>query len=234
MMRDAELSWRLTLMRRILIAVLMLALTTGVSAQSARRHKRRTQPPPPAPQIPPAKQIEEMKKMTDTFGGMWNTTATVEKNMFFSEAGTSAGHSEFRSGPAGNSLIERARSHGVMGVFAGLGVFWWDAKAAAYKAVWCDSLSRSGCDLLGTGHWDGPNLVFTSLVDMGGGNTMQMRETYSAITADSFTFTMEAAMGDAPMAKMMTIQYQRSQAKSAATPTADSDTAPADSSAPKQ
>ena len=169
--------------------------------------------------MPSAKQSEEMKKLTDTFAGMWKTTATVEKNAFFPMSGTAEGRSDFRSGPAGNSLIERARSHGVMGVFAGLGLFWWDSKAAAYKALWCDSLSQNGCDSLGTGHWEGNSLVFTSQTDVGAGS-MQMRETYSNVTADSFTFTMEAAAGDAPMAKMMTIQYQRVQPKTVATPPA--------------
>ena len=220
-------------MRRILIAILILALSTAVFAQSSRRKRHRTPPPPPAPQIPAAKQVEEMKKLVDTFAGMWKTTATVEKNMFFSEAGTSEGHSEFRSGPAGNSLIERARSHGVMGTFAGLGVFWWDAKASAYQAIWCDSLSQSGCDTLGTGRWESNKLVFTSSMQAEG-NTMNMRETYSDITTDSFTFIMEAGVGDAPMAKMMTIQYQRSQPKPGAS--ADSSTAsdPTNAGAPKQ
>jgi len=225
-------------MRRALIAILVVALSVGVSAQSSshRSNRRRATAPPPTPQIPPAKQVEEMKKLVDTFAGMWKTTATVEKNMFFSEAGTSEGHSEFRAGPAGNSLVERARSHGVMGSFAGMGVFWWDANSSAYSALWCDSLSRDGCDLLGTGKWDGNSLVFNSEADMGG-SKLKMRETYSDITSDSFTFTMQAAVGDAPMAKMMTIQYQRAVPKSEAMPPAASAPAgagTADPNAPKQ
>ncbi|MGZ4790034.1 MAG: DUF1579 family protein [Terriglobales bacterium] len=197
-------------MRRLPLAILILVLATTSFAQTSRhRHKKAV---PPTPSMPSAKQSEEMKKLTDTFVGMWKTTATIEKNAFFPMAGTSEGRSDFRSGPAGNSLVERARSHGVMGAFAGLGVFWWDAKAAAYKAIWCDSLAPDGCDTLGTGRWDGNNLVFTSDMDMNG-SPLHMRETYSDITADSFTFTMEAAMADAPMAKMMTIRYQRVQPK---------------------
>jgi hypothetical protein len=200
------------LMQRIVVMVLVLLVATSAVAQSSRRHSRKPQPPPESPHMSSAKQSVEMKKMTDTFAGMWKTTSTIEKSEFFPMSGTASGRSDFRSGPAGNSLIERARSHGVMGVFAGLGVFWWDEKAAAYRGLWCDSLAPGGCDALGTGHWDGDALVFVSAVDMGG-SKMQMKETYSDIKADSFTFTMETAMGDAPMTKMMTIQYQREQPK---------------------
>ena len=198
-------------MPRLPLAILILALATSAFGQSSRRHHK-SKPVPPQPSMPSAKQSEEMKKLTDTFAGMWKTTATVEKNAMFPLSGTSEGRSDIRSGPAGNSLVERSRSHGVMGIFAGLGVFWWDPKAAAYKGLWCDSLAPDGCDDLGSGHWEGNSLVFTAKIDMNG-STMQMRNTYGNITADSYTFTMEAAMGDAPMAKMMFIKYERVQPK---------------------
>ena len=200
-------------MQRLSLAILIiLALATSSFAQTSRRHSRKHQPPPETPHMPSAKQSPEMKKLVDSFAGMWKTTATVEKNAMFPIAGTSEGRSDIRSGPAGNSLIERSRSHGVMGTFAGLGVFWWDPRSTAYKAIWCDSLALNGCDDLGAGKWDGNNLVFTAKIDMGG-STMQMRNTYGDITPDSYTFTMEIAMGDAPMAKMMFIKYQRVQPK---------------------
>ena len=194
-------------MRRISLVVLMLALVATSSAQTkrARRHKE-----PAAPQMPSAKQSEEMKKMTDTFAGMWKTTATMEKNPLFPQGGTATGRSDFRSGPAGNSLVERARSHGAMGAFAGLGLIWWDAKTAAYSGVWCDSLAPGGCDSLGQGQWQGNDLVFTSTQDTGQ-NKLHYRETYSAITADSFTYTVETATDDGAMTKFMTIQYERVQ-----------------------
>ena len=212
-------------MRRLFAVTLILTLTTPAFAQSARhsRHHKAE----PAPVVPSAKQSEEMKKMTETFAGMWKTTFTIEKSDFFPAAGTATGRSDFRSGPAGNSLIERARSHGAMGLFAGLGVFWWDAKAGAYRGLWCDSLAPDGCDALGTGQWTGNNLVFTSEVDMGQGK-LQLRETYSDISTDSFTFTMETGMNGGPMAKMMTGQYRREQPKTTViTPTANPPANPA-------
>jgi hypothetical protein len=85
---------------------------------------------------------------------------------------------------------------------------------------------------MGTGQWDGNKLVFTADVDMGQ-NKMHFRETYSDITANSFTFTMETATGDAPMAKMLTIQYERVQPKTVETPPSTTTTPPADTTTPK-
>lgn len=197
--------------------ILTFAITLPAQTRHTRHHKAKADS---VPGMASAKQSEEMKKMTDTFAGMWITTTTVEKSMFFPTAGTSKGRSDFRSGPAGNSLIERARSHGIMGLFAGMGVIWWDAKSSSYQGLWCDSLSPDGCDPMGKGQWDGNNLVFNSSMDMGQQGKMQIRETYSDITTDSFTFTMESGMDGAPMTKMMTIQYQREQPKTTMAPPA--------------
>jgi len=197
-------------MKRALITAVILVLTTTGLAQSSRRHHKPAAPPEP-PGMPSVKQSEQMKKMTDTFTGMWKIVATVEKSAWFPNAGTSIGRSDIRSGPAGNSLVERSRSHGVMGIYAGVGLVWWDDKAAAYKGMWCDTLSPDGCDSTGSGQWqtDG-TLVFTSQMDMGQ-SKVQVKETYSGISADAFTFTVETSTDGGPMAKMMTIQYTREQ-----------------------
>jgi len=217
-------------MQRLFATALVLAFATTAIAQSARHSHKHTAPA--APEVPSAKQSEEMKKMTDTFAGQWKTTATIEKSDFFPVSGTATGRSDFRSGPAGNSLVERARSHGAMGLFAGLGVFWWDAKAAAYRGLWCDSLAPDGCDALGTGQWSGNSLVFNADVDMGQ-NKLHMRETYSDITVDAFTFTMETAMDNAPMAKLMTIQYERVQPRTVVVPSPAPAPATPDNATPK-
>jgi len=226
-MRGADLYLGGT-MKYAFLTILIVAFATVSFAQSSRRSRRHAEPATPV--VPSAKQSAEMKKMVDTFAGMWKTTFTIEKSDFFPVAGTATGRSDYRSGPAGNSLIERARSHGAMGNFAGLGVFWWDAKASVYRGLWCDSLAPDGCDAMGTGQWTGNILVFTADVDMGQ-SKLQMKETYSDISTDSFTFTMETSMGGAPPTKVMTIQYQREQPKATVSTPA---TAPADAGTPKE
>jgi len=220
-------------MKRALIVIFVMAFASSMLAQSSR-HKRHTTKQPEQPHMDSAKQSVEMKKMTDTFVGMWKTTATVEKGPMFPMAGTSEGRSDFRSGPAGNSLVERARSHGVMGLFAGMGVFWWDPQAATYKAMWCDSLAPEGCDIMGNGQWDANGLVFTAQATVGQ-NTMHLKSTYSNITANSFTYTLEMGMDDAPLAKMMTVQYQRSETMTTVVkPEPDETPAPQTGTAPPQ
>jgi hypothetical protein len=190
---------------------LVVGLCTVAASQT--KHRRRSQPEAPA--IPSAKQLVEMKKVTDSFAGLWKTTTTVEPGAFLPKGGSASGHADIRSGPAGNSLIERTRSRGALGNFAGMGTIWWDAKAAAYRGLWCDSLSPTGCDMTGTGQWDGNNLVFTGDSEMEG-KKMQMRETYSDITIDSFTFTMDMGIDGAPLQKAMTIKYERAVPRAAA------------------
>ena len=212
-------------MQRALITAVILVLATTAFGQTSHHHRKPAEPEVPG--MPSVKQSEQMKKMTDTFSGMWKTIATVEKSAWFPNAGTSIGRSDIRSGPAGNSLVERSRSHGVMGTFAGFGLFWWDDKAAAYKGMWCDTLSPDGCDPIGSGQWQADGtLVFTSQMDMGQ-NKLQVKETYSGITADAFTFTMETSTDGAPMTKMMTIQYTRVEPKTTVITPPTPSTAPA-------
>lgn len=195
-------------MKRVLIVIFVMVV--AVSGFGQRTRHRRRPAKPPEPHMDSAKQSVEMKKMTDTFVGMWKTTTTVEKGPLFALAGTSEGRSDFRSGPSGNSLVERTRSHGVMGLFAGMGVYWWNAQAGAYESVWCDSLAAQGCEVMGKGQWDDKGLVFTAQASMGA-STLHLKATYSDITANSFTYTLEAGIDDAPLVTAMTVQYQRSE-----------------------
>jgi hypothetical protein len=196
-------------MKRALIFATVLGICSIAGAQ--KNHKKAESA---APQMPPQPQSVEMKKMTDTFAGLWKATTTVEPGGFMPQGGTATGRADIRSGPAGNSLSERFRSHGAFGNFAGSGTIWWDLKAAAYRALWCDTMAPSGCDMVGMGKWEGNNLVFTGETEMEG-KKVQMRETYSDITPDSFTFVMETGTDGAPMQKAMTIKYERATPKSA-------------------
>jgi Protein of unknown function (DUF1579) len=200
--------------KRTLILFVLLGLCFLAFAQSHKKHSRAAAT---APAVPSAKQSAEMKKVIESLAGMWKTTTTVEPGGFMPQGGTATGRADIRSGPAGNALVERFRSHeGPFGNFVGQGTIWWDPNASGYRALWCDTLSPSGCDLMGVGQWDGNNLVFKGESQMEG-KKMHTRETYSDITPDSFTFTMEMAVEGSPMQKAMTIKYERATPKSAAT-----------------
>ena len=156
-----------------------------------------------------APQSPEMKKLVDAFSGRWKVTINVEKMPgWFPISGTATGRSEIQAGPAGNSVTERLRSNGPLGDFAGNGTYWYDAQSKSYKGTWCDSMDPNGCGAAGTANWIGSNFVINNEIPMEHGK-LRIRETYSNITHDSFDFMIETALGDAPLAKVMTIRYER-------------------------
>jgi hypothetical protein len=115
----------------------------------------------------------------------------------------------FKNGPGGLSLIQDYKSSGAMGSFAGHGVMWWDAKAGGYQGIWCDSMTAAGCTVnKGITKWDGNNLVGTDEMDMMG-QKMAVKEAWTDITPNSFTFTMEGGPPGGEMKRMMTIKYTR-------------------------
>lgn len=132
----------------------------------------------------------EMKKLTTMLSGTWKVEEKHEA-MDQMPAGTSTGTSVFRSGPGRLSLIQDYKSTmGGMGSFSGLGLVWWDPADKLYKGFWCDSMSPSGCAPIGTGKWEGNDLVFNGEMDMNG-QKHTMKSTYTNIKPDSVTFNME-------------------------------------------
>lgn len=165
--------------------------------------------PAPANAFRSAPQSPEMKKLVDSFTGRWRVTISVQKTPgWFPISGTATGRSEIQAGPAGNSVTERLRSNGPLGDFAGNGTYWWDLQSKSYKGTWCDSMDPNGCGAVGTANWSGSNFVVNNEIPMEHGK-LRIRETYSNITHESFNFMIETAMGDAPLAKVMSIRYER-------------------------
>jgi hypothetical protein len=132
--------------------------------------------------------------------GTWSTVEQHEASPGM-PAGSSTGVAFFRPGPGARSLIETFRASGSMGQFEGLGIVSWDPEKQLYNAYWCDSMTPAGCQPMGTGKWQGKDLVFTGQSDTGA-----TREVYTDITPNSFTFHM--FMGDAPKPGM-TIKYSK-------------------------
>ncbi len=150
----------------------------------------------------------EMKKMIDSFAGLWRTTINVYKGNWFPKDATVKGRSDIRSGPAGNSLTERISSISDMGSFAGHGVYWYDKQGGGYRGLWCDSMDLNGCGPVGNGAWEGDKLIFNNEMQMGNG-TMKVRETFSNITKNSFDFVLESTGAAGQFSKQMSIHYER-------------------------
>jgi Protein of unknown function (DUF1579) len=193
------------------VNLLMLLAVLGVCCFGQESATTNPAPVPSATKaFSSAPQSPEMKKMVDAFAGRWRVTISVEKMPgWFPIAGTAIGRSDIQAGPAGNSLSERLHSNGPLGDFAGNGIYWYDAQSKSYKGIWCDSMDPTGCSINGTANWEGSNFVVNNEISMGAQGKLRIRETYSNITHDSFDFAIESAMGDSPLAKVMSIRYER-------------------------
>lgn len=168
-----------------------------------------------APMDMTAKQSPEMARLTKMFVGTWAADEKFEAVPEMgpeSQAGTGKGSEVVKAGPAGNSLVADFRARSTMGPFSGHGVIWWDAKAGAYRSLWCDSESPGGCDAGAIGKWEGNDLVFTSYVEMPGPKgvmKMKMRQVYSEMKPASFTFYIDGSINGGAMKRMITLKYKK-------------------------
>ncbi len=173
--------------------------------------------PPSAPSAPMVKPTPEMRKLIKTFRGVWNTTEKHEPSPMMPKGATGKGQARFMPGPGGLSLIENYQSQADGGRFVGHGVTWWDPEKRAYLGVWCDNASPNGCEAGGTMKWQGDDLVGTMETTMAG-EKAKLSETYSKITPNSFTYTLDMAIGAAETKRMMTIEFTRAGTAPAAAP----------------
>ena len=169
-----------------------------------------------------AKQAPEMAKLEKLLAGRWTLEMRFEAMPEMgpeAQGGSGKGHEVVKMGPAGNSLISDLHSRSHMGPFSGHGVMWWDAKAGAYRSVWCDS-ETPACEASGTGTWEGDDLVFTVETAFPGSDQkmmkIKMREIYRDFKPGSFTFAIDSSIEGGPMKNMMTVHYTRAAAKATA------------------
>ncbi|HTK95351.1 MAG TPA: DUF1579 family protein [Terriglobales bacterium] len=163
--------------------------------------------------MPMMKQTAEMAKIQKLFAGTWKISATIEPmpEVGMMQQATSKGTQTSKMGPGGNSMIDEMKSTGATGTITGHGVVWYDPTVEGYQAVWCDNQTPMGCGMNGVGKFVGDDLIFEGDIKMPpemGGN-MHMKETYSDIKPDSFTFSIEGGPNAIQMKHMMTIKYVR-------------------------
>lgn len=106
-----------------------------------------------APNLP----TPEMQRLTKMYLGTWDYTESYPK-AGGGEPAKNTGVYTSETGPGGNSLVNRFRSHGPVGDFDGMLVMTWDATDKVYKAY------VLGSDFPGavveTGSWQGDTLEF--------------------------------------------------------------------------
>jgi len=214
------------LMSRLLVFALAGLLCLSLAAQDASKDQKPAAKKPsaakksdkPAPAgMPMPKPSPEMVKFIKMTAGNWKTAeefeAVPEMNM---PAGKGEGTAKFWPGPGGLSLMESYKSKGVMGSVTGFGTFWWDPKASAYRGVWCDNGTPTGCDASAVSKWEGDKLIGTSEMEMGG-QKFAFRLTYSDFKPDSFVMTMETGPDANSLKKTMTINFTKEMATASST-----------------
>lgn len=205
-------------MKRILVICTLLAVSLAAFAQEKAAPKKKTEAKPAAQAggMPPMpKPGPEMKKLMSMLGGDYTATMKMDAMMGM-PASSTVGPAKFHAGPGRLSLLETVSGvsdHG--GKFNGHGIIWWDQAAGAYKGIWCDNGTPSGCMDGGTGKWDGDKLVTSGTMEMMG-KQYSFRGTYQDFTPEGFTYLMETAEGSAPLQKMFVIEYKKAAAKPAA------------------
>lgn len=212
---------------RISWFLVILGLSLGVALAQVKAPGRKDAGKAPAtaakkaaPTEMTAKQSPEMAKLVKMLVGTWIVDEKFEAEIWpGAQAGTAKGTDVIRAGPAGNSLIADFKSRSSMGAFSGHGVIWWDAKAGAYRSLWCHSGGPFSCDAGATGKWEGNDLVFTvntEMMTVGGYGKMSMRQVYSEVKPASFTYSIDFSINGGAMKHMMTAQYSKQGPKTAA------------------
>jgi hypothetical protein len=128
----------------------------------------------------------EIARLLRAFAGDWHVHETFEVSARH-PGGVRDGTASFREG-AGFSLVEDYRSKGTAGELRFLGVFWWDPSARVYRLLTC--ANDDGCEVRGTLRWEGDALV-NSWEERERGNPVVYRDSFVAITRDSFTLLSE-------------------------------------------
>ena len=205
-------------MRTILKGSLLLAtavcVCTSLVAQNDAKSAGSKKPAAEAA-MPMPKPDPQMTKMIKMMAGSWTVAEKSDPNPMMPKGGTGKGTATITPGPGGMSLIEKYHSTGMMGGnFNGMGTFWWDAKANAYRGVWCDTMTPGGCDSSGMTKWEGDNLVGTMEGEMNG-QKMLTKFIYSDWKPNSFVMKMMSGPDANSLKDMMTITYTRAGAVSA-------------------
>ena len=203
-----------TISRVVFLAMLAGCCYLALFAQekAAPAKPKAAKPASQAPAMPMPKPASEITKLIKTLSGNWNVMEKHEKNPMMPNGGEGKGTAKIWAGPGGLSLMENYTSTGAMGSFKGMGTWWWDPKAQIFHGLWCDNMTPNGCDTSGSTKWEGDNLVGTMQADMGGGQMMMMRFTYSDMKPDSFVMTMEMGPDASKLEKSATFTYTRAAA----------------------
>lgn len=149
----------------------------------------------------PSPELERLAKM---MLGTWTVNESHEASEM-GPAGASKGTSVIKRGPGGFSVVQTFTSSMAGQKFDGHGITWWDPKDQAYRGVWCDSMTPK-CDMSSSIKWEGEKLVGGMDAEMPDGKQVRIREEFTDIKPNSFTFNMYTGDENKPS---MVLKYTR-------------------------
>jgi hypothetical protein len=192
-------------MRAAGFTLLMVIFATAAAQDKPAQKPESAQETPAAtmPSPPP-----EIGRLANLLIGTWGTTEKHEPSPWSPQGGEGKGLAIIKTGPGNMSIVEDYASNNAQGRSTGHGVIWWDPKAGGYRSLWCDNLSPV-CDVRqGVWKWEGNNLVVQDEMEMMGRKTA-LRTTYSNLTPNAFTWTMEGGAPGEKLKPWLSIQYVR-------------------------
>jgi len=190
------------------LASTLWALPAPQDAPSAKGDASQTSAPAPPPS-PRPKPGAEMRKLIDSFSGVWSLVETYEPAEGMPEGAVGKSREAFRAGPGALSLVEEYRSMSNGGELAGMSVTWWDPSANGFRALWCSSSNATGCALMARlAHWEGDQFVLGDEFEKNG-KRIVFKEVVSDITPTSFTQTIYQGEAGTEPKKIVTMKAKR-------------------------
>lgn len=145
----------------------------------------------------------EMARLAQALAGDWNNVEVMEPSGEYPHGAQRRGTSHCELSTGGVTLICRGSSDGSAGQLDHLVVMWWDTETKLYGFFICFRDRDSGCEIRGTAHWDGKDLVNDYKENVNGKQT-KMRDSWIDITPRSHTLIAAMEMPDGSMKPLIT------------------------------
>jgi hypothetical protein len=142
----------------------------------------------------------EMARLATALAGDWNTEEIVQHGKPVPAGSGRRGTSHVRLTGGGTALVSEGHSAGAVGGdLRWFIAIWWEPDAKQYRFLTCFRAgSDTGCELRGTGRWDGDVFV-NDYEDVLDGKKVRMQDRWTDITPRSHTLTELHDSGDGVM-----------------------------------
>jgi len=145
---------------------------------------------PARAQSPDSPAGPEMARLAKALAGDWNTEEIFQNGRPVPKGEGRRGASHARLTGGGTALVSEGHSVGnVGGDLRWFITIWWEPDSRQYRFLTCFKAGTdSGCELRGTGHWEGDTFVndYEDVVD---GKRVKAQDRWTDITPRSHTLT---------------------------------------------